>query len=442
MTKITTAEVGTAGTSLASGGNYGGDTVDLISKSATGSITLDATAGRMAHGTKSIRFSTAATNDTAILGLTPTDTPKQIATQFYFSFDALPSVNVSIVQWRSTVGNYTLVLNTVGRVVTSGMGTALSIAPVDPPLAANTVYRFSASLDTGVTGTGDGRFECNIYLGDSTTPLKTLVTTTANLGGGTFNSVRIGKLVSSEATLVGWNYDDFRFTTGQTALLPPEPTQAAPSASAGTSRTTSVGTGVQLAGTASGTGVTYQWSLSSSQGGAAAALTNSSTLTPTVTPSAAGILTYRLLVTDNIGQTASDFATVYVTADTVRPIAVTSNTGGWTTTGAGDAAAAMSDSSSATFAQSPDSPTTTSPVRVRLAPLAPGSGFSMSVTHKLTNAGTGTATATLYEGATVRKSWTLTPDTGLATTVLTLTPSELAAIGSLNTLDVEFAWSV
>jgi hypothetical protein len=48
---------------------------------------------------------------------------------------------------------------------------------------------------------------------------------------------------------------------------------------------------------------------------------------------------------------------------------------------------------------------------------------------------------TLFEGATSRKVWSVTPTTTLTSTVLTLTSGEIATVTSWNELDVELSWA-
>lgn len=437
--KITTAETGVAGSSPASGSNVGGDTIDLISKSAGGSITIDNTAGRTIHGNQCFRFTTAATSDTAILGFTVADSLKTASIQFDYRFDALPAAAHTIAHIRHASGVIIgMTLNANGTLNVSTGGTASSV------LSANTNYRIGLYINLGTTGTGDSTITWAVYAGDNTTAISTVTTTTASLGTNVIAAARIGKLSGSEATTIAENYDNFHLSTGATGLLPVEPTVQPLVASATPSISVGVGLSQQMTGSATGgtAPYTYSWAPLSSQGGAAATLTNGSTATATITPSASGVLTYRVTVTDAAAATSTAQTIAYVPAATVGPLSVTANVGAWTTTGAADAATALADALATTYTQSPDSPTSASTVRVRLAPMVSGTGFSLLVDHQLTNTATGTATVTLYEGSTVRKSWALTPTTALQTANLTLTSAELATITSLNALDIEFAWNV
>lgn len=267
-------------------------------------------------------------------------------------------------------------------------------------------------------------------------------------GGGAVSAVVAGSNGAVGSGSVGANTitGTFSTSTALTSTVVLEPVSVAtPTANAGADKTTTVGTGVNLSGSASGgtPGYTYSWALTSALGGAAATLTNGTTATPTVTPTAPGVLTYTLTVTDSGAQVGTSSCKVYVTSSSVRPIAITSNSGGWAAVGAvADSAAAMADNDPTTYAQSPDSPSSPSTLRVRLAPLAAGTGFNLAVDNQLSASVTGTATVSLYEGSNLRKTWTITPSTSLATTNLTLTTGELATIVSFNALDVEFAWNV
>jgi hypothetical protein len=92
-----------------------------------------------------------------------------------------------------------------------------------------------------------------------------------------------------------------------------QPTNAAPTANAGTDRTVLKGGAVSLTGTASdpdGDSLTVSWKQTS---GTAVTLAGASTLTASFTaPSAAAVLVFELTVDDGKGQTASDSVTVTV----------------------------------------------------------------------------------------------------------------------------------
>lgn len=238
VVKIVTAESGTTGAQVVQGASVGGDTVDLISTTGSGSITIDATAGRAGAGTKSLRVTTAATADIAILGFNTTDSPKAASVDCYLMVDALPAANMTVLQVRNGAGLATLVLQTNGRLTVSyagGSGTVLGAG--DPAVAPGTLYRLALGVDIGATGTGDGTVNAAIYSGSSTTPIKSFTITTASLGTALLTGARIGKLITGEATTAAMNFDDFRVTTQTAALLPSGSPNVVPTVSAGPDQT-------------------------------------------------------------------------------------------------------------------------------------------------------------------------------------------------------------
>lgn len=315
--KITTAETGTTGAAVTSGQNVGGDVIDLISKSAGGSITIDATAGRQHNGSKSLRFTTSATADTAILGFNFADSQATVAVQFYFRFDALPAAANTICQIRNaSSGVASIIIDATGKPrasYTGGQGALSTVA-----LTPGTVYRFGLTVNLGATGTGDSSVTYAFYVGDSTTAQHTTTSTGLSLGTGTIASCRIGKTSGSETTTIAANYDDFRATTGTATLLGPESANSAPTANAGPDQT-----GLEPAAT-----VTLDGSGSSDSDGTIASYTWVQTAgSPTVTLAGTGAtrtftapltlagttLTFGLTVTDNLGASSTqDTMTVTV----------------------------------------------------------------------------------------------------------------------------------
>lgn len=97
---------------------------------------------------------------------------------------------------------------------------------------------------------------------------------------------------------------------------PAPPPSDAPTANAGADRTTNEGTRITFNGSATGTGLTYQWNFGDGT-------TASGTLTPSKTYADNGTYTVTLTVTDSLGRTASD--TAVVTVNNVAPTATLSN---------------------------------------------------------------------------------------------------------------------
>lgn len=321
--KIVTAESGTAGTEVAQGSNVGGNAIDLITKTGGGSITIDATASRAANGSKSLRFSTTGTSDTALLGLTNTDSSKMLTVDAFFRFDALPAVNTTVLQIRNSGSLATLVLLTNGRLLasfTGGNGTVIGSG--DPVLAPNTIYRLALGVDLGDTGTGDSSVNAAVYPVNSSTPIRSFGTTAASLGTAPITGVRFGKIVSGEATTVGYNYDDMRMISGTSDLLPAWVTNTAPVAYAGPDQTVEPWSTVTLTGTDTddeNNVATRAWTVVS--GAPTNFAPSGANCTFTAPPSIAGsTVTLRYTVTDSSGATDSDDAAVTVLPVTERAV--------------------------------------------------------------------------------------------------------------------------
>jgi hypothetical protein len=433
-----TAEGQVNGTNLtsANSGAGSGDAFYLVSPSNTAALTYSTDFAK--RGTQSIKVTSTAAGATAFAGLQRTANDSISAAADFMLTGGPTASTCQILGLRnasSPVISVAVATSTNKVTISDGTG-QIGISAAAVPF--NTWVHVDIRATKG-TGTTDGVVAWDIQANGSS--VTTGSVTNANAGTAQFTEVRVGKLTSAAAMPIFY-MDDVTADDGRTTLIGVAPAAGAATADAGADKTTPVGTGVQLVGAGTGTGITYSWALVSAQGGAAATLTNATTATPTVTPSAAGLLNYRLTVSASGGGTATDDVTVYVPASPAAPLADTANLGVWTQTGAASAYAALADTDASTWTQSPDNPSSPATERVRLAPLPTGTGFTVKIDHRLTAVGTGTATVTLYEGSISRKVWTVTPSTTLATTTLTLTDTELATIGSLNALDLEFSWNV
>jgi hypothetical protein len=157
-------------------------------------------------------------------------------------------------------------------------------------------------------------------------------------------------------------------------------------------------------------------------------------------------MSYR--VQDNSSEWSTpDTCKVYVPTSTIKAMAVTvpddNIVESWTNEGgASSIVTAVGDASDATYGQSDTSTANPSALRLRLYPLFEPSAFSMTLRTSLSAAGTGTTTVRLYEGTTVRKTWTIVPSTTLADSVVTLTTAEIDTVTSWLDLDVDVAWEV
>lgn len=186
--------------------------------------------------------------------------------------------------------------------------------------------------------------------------------------------------------------------------------------------------------------VSYAWDYGDGQTG--------SGVSPSHTYGTAGAKTITLTATYSSGDTGTLAQTVTLAApaQTVTPVAVVSATG-WAVTGAGgNALTAVSDADQSTHADSPVPPTSAI-FRVRLGALvSPLAGTNMIIGpfECDVTGGTGTLSAKLYEGTTVRATaaaQTLAVATAGSNTTATLTftfaAASIANVTNWNALELE-----
>ena len=274
----------------------------------------------------------------------------------------------------------------------------------------------------------------------------------SNTGLSNFTNISFGRYQSSAGSHDVW-IDDIAYEVGGSGYIGPVGANEAPTATAPADVTNGViSTPVNLTGTDAdndGTISTREWTCTSYPPDASApSLTNASTATVTFTPSHAGIYVMSYRVQDNTGEWSTpDTCKVYVPTSNIKAMAVTTPDGNvvasWTNEGgAANTVAAVGDASDATYAQSDTSTANPSALRLRLLPLFEPSAFSMTLRNSLSASGAGTCTVRLYEGTTVRKTWSVTPTTTVTDTVLTLTAGEIDTVTSWLDLDVDIEWSV
>lgn len=165
-------------------------------------------------------------------------------------------------------------------------------------------------------------------------------------------------------------------------------------------------------------------------------ITNGTTASPKFTTGSGGFRALvRQTVTDNVGATGSATTEVFVPlagSATMRPepsngtaVGAWSRAGGAATNGQ-----ALSDESDATYLESPEVSAAPQSLRLRLQPSAAKSSAQFK-DRLWTDAGTATAVISLYEGATLRQSWTYTVNT---------TPTEYTSVLSGATVDAISDW--
>lgn len=371
--------------------------------------------------------------------------------RLYFYMPALPATTVQPLVSLRTIGNGTglvtlRITNTGALRIYSDVTAAQLGTDSTSTLAVNTWYRLEMSATNPTTTTGT--VSVRGYLGDSTTPVSGLSmdVSAVNIGSSAIGTLRAGRVGAVGDAWVNY-IDELAFSTGTTTLLGPAVSNVAPVAAISANVTGLPNAAISMTGTdsdADGVVASRAWSFSSVPTGVSApTLTNATTATVTFTPTTPGRYVLAYQVTDDQGAVSNvALGKAFITTSTVSVIEVTANTGAWTLGGgAANEAGALSDASDTTYVQAPASPSSPATIRLRLAPLTGSpSSFALSVRGLLTAAGSGTATVALYEGSTLRKSWTVTPTTSVAAAALSLTTGEIATVTSWNELDVELSW--
>jgi hypothetical protein len=212
------------------------------------------------HGSLGIQFAANASTSTYVDWVAVAGATNATAARVYFFFAAIPSPSTQpLMYFRSSGGGtglFILQLNTTGRlIVTSDAAAGATQGTATNALSINTWYRIEIQATNGVSTTGT--FDCQVYLGDTTTPVTGagLSLTALNLGTSTIGTIRIGRPAAIGAAYTSI-YDDLAFQTGSAAAIGPV---AALQDGAGTPSATGTATGdgtviMVNSGTASATG--------------------------------------------------------------------------------------------------------------------------------------------------------------------------------------------
>lgn len=349
------------------------------------------------------------------------------------------SAGNSVLIFRLTAGNLL-------RLYASGGGGSNAWAP-SATMPTGQWIRYELLAEQGTTTTG-GRVRAAIFAGESTTPLADSGWLEGiNLGGGTvaITRTRFGKgAAGSNAT--GVFMDDILLHTGADyASFPTSIGNDAPIVSAGGDQTVAGGATVLLTGTASDPGgsiASTVWSFVSAASTGTPTLTGANTLTPSFVAGAAPQLyTLQLTATDNLGASSTDTVEIRVPASGAvdsRPLPLAATkVGAWTRTGASSDGAALADESNTTYLESDAVSTTEQSIRVRLAPSTSRATGKVQVTLGM-DSGTGTWQIRLYEGTTLRQSWT---QAGVTTTPtayeFTISAGTISSITDWSNLSLE-----
>lgn len=453
--RTNSAEGGTHGGVVGSGSTTGGASGDIFSSnSGAGTGVCEFSNVWAAHGSLSyqIVFTTAA--EAKYLQWSEPGEPGPFAARWYQRWTALPDAEQFVAQIRNSSAG------TMATVSITAAGMLKIINRLGAGAITGTVAMPSAPTGAGVrieiheiahgTTTTDGVIEVAWYLGDSTTPQETLSSSTYDTGTVAPQYLRLGRASSQSAAWTTW-YDDIALQTGATAPIgeyganvPPVVTAGAPIVVPGTGSAQTVG----LTSLASDDGsiVAREWTcilVRSSGATVPPTIATPTTADTDVTLTHPGRYDFQIEVEDDDGALATAVQTVYVTTATARPSGMVANPGAWANIGsASSIESALADSSDATLARSPGTPSSPATIRLHLDPMPILGSLTLQLRDKLQAAGTGTPVVTLYEGAVARKSWTLSaPGTSASTRSLSMSSVEAATVTSWLDLTLELSWS-
>jgi hypothetical protein len=433
-------EGGTDGTTVSTGNSGGASGTAFSGVQITGTSTVKYESTGALHDTMSCEIVANAGYglvrwDNAVLGSLTTT-----CCAMYVKFSALPSAYSPISEGKQTDGGslaWRINVSSLGNVRLVNASAATVASTTSAPISTGTLYRIEWQITHGT-----GAYNVQVFSGDSTTALATLSGTSAGAFGTATQQIYFGRTQTPDYTVM---IDTLGVDTG--ALGPRATANVIPVASAGSDKTNGqVSVPIAVTGTSydtDGTVTAHEWTCTSRPAAASApTLSGDTTATVTFTPSHQGVYVLSYRVQDDDGAWSSaDTVNVYVPATTIQVNGVTSNAGSWTNQGgAANEAAAVTDASDTTYLESTIGTTDPSKIRLRLDPLLAPSAFSMDVKHLLSASGSGNAYVRLFEGATQRKQWTLSPTTSAATATVTLSGGEIATVTSWLALDVELEW--
>lgn len=324
--------------------------------------------------------------------------------------------------------------------VTDSVSTYVPSAAAAFKVAWGTKYRLEVVITAGSTTAG--AYTLKIYDANDVL-VGTIQASNANLTANPVVGFDCGNH-GSIATLQVVAWDTIQMDSGRTSEIGKYVPGAnnPPTVSAGANQSVAAGSTVNLTSTATdsdGAIASRQWTVDGYPAGTTApTITNATSAQASFTAAAAGVYVLRHTATDNGGASASSTMKVFVPTSSVTVIAVTENSGAYTSPT--NVLTALSDGDASTYVDSPASPSTEKTLTMRLAPLNPLSPATFEVQGLLTyGSGNLTAKARLLEGTTTRKEWTLTLTGSAATASLTLSAAECATIGSWSELDLQIA---
>lgn len=201
-----------------------------------------------------------------------------------------------------------------------------------------------------------------------------------------------------------------------------------PQMSAGPDVTKALGSVVNLTGSAVGAD-TVAWT--QSDGPDYPTISSPTSTTASVTPTVAGVYTFRLTGTNTNGSSYDEMQ-VTVTTTTAKPNGVVVNPGGFTIAGGADSLEdAASDGLDTTW---DESGAANASITYQLPPMAPSPGLTLTWRGLFSTTPVVSVRLEVLSGSTVVSTHDISPTTSIATSSLTLTSGEVAAITDWNAL--------
>jgi hypothetical protein len=393
---------------------------------------------------------TGVVGDTYTLILTGTASPSGSA-QVYFTVDSANPPGTAgwiVVRLRSASATSCNVTLSTGRVlqVQNTSGTTLKNMNSNTALADGS-YCVNLQATHGASTT-DGTVLAELY-NNAGTLIDTYSASNVAAGTADITQVQAGK-VASGGSIDAW-IDELAFSTGTTAEIDLVPANLPPTVNAGVDQNVAPGAAVSLAATAAdtdGTVTAISWSVIQPST-TTPTLSGGATLTPTFTANATGghLTTLQCTVTDNNGATASDTVEVRTTltgSANARPLALDgTGVGTWTKQGGSSTdGAALADESDATFLESTALTATETTRRCRIQGTLARATGAFKLKLSLDTGGPVTATVRMYEGTTLRQTWTQSVTTTVTEYTFNLSGGTVSAVGDWSNVYAEVAGSV
>lgn len=365
------------------------------------------------------------------------------ALRFYHRAAAAPSASFALAALRFASGSVLRVfLNATGQVsIRDAAGVVLGTS--SGSLTYNQLNRFEVvfAIDTASTGAAT----VQVFSGDSYTPYVTVTVNGVNLGTAPATAFDLGTPAGITVAYLQY-FDSAGCDDGATVGMGPYNVPNTPPTVVASPAVQSVGpagtpTVNFIATDVDGTIASRNTTFTNIAGGPS--ITGATTANPSFTAGAMGSLyIMQQVVTDNVGATGSASAEIRVpTNGPITPLA-NDGTGDASWANVGSAATrgeALSDGSDATYLESASVSATSQNRRFRLTPSMVRSTMSFTVRTGLDLAGSATLVVRLYEGATVRQTWTRTvTSTTPSDEVCELLSGTVAAITDWGNLSFEF----